>query len=143
MLKEKLFFIDFNFLLHFIHRSVSEYVKNVKCTHANKLFNLGVPFNIYSYDINKVVRNFSDYPLSKKEKELLAYGLEHSISPKISKVKYFTSFELMATRLCEEPLFNISRDDFLSRLKETAYDISNKFITRKKFPYSQKKTLRF
>ena len=132
LLKQNLSFLDFNFLLHFVYKSVSTYIKNVKRTHANKLFNLGVPFNVYSYDINKVVRNFSEYPLCKREKELLAYGLEHSISPKISKVKYFTNFEILANRLYDEPIFSISRDDILIKLKEIAYDVFNKFRKEKK-----------
>ena len=131
-LKDKFFFIDFNFVLHFIYKSISSYIKDVKCTHANKLFNLGVPFNVYGYDVDKVVKNFSNYSLSKKEKEILAYGLEHNISAKLSKIKYFTHFEMLTNILCEEPLFNITKDDFISRLKEIGYDVFRKCKKEKK-----------
>ena len=70
--------------------------------------------------------------MSKKEKEILAYGLEHNISAKLSKIKYFTHFEMLTNRLCEDPLFNITKDDFISRLKEIGYDVFRKCKKEKK-----------
>ena len=40
-LKNTVSFLDFNFLLHYIDKSVTKYVKNIRNTHANKLFRLG------------------------------------------------------------------------------------------------------
>ena len=106
-------------------------IEDVKCTHANKLFNLGVPFNVYGY-VAKVVNNFPNYSLSKKEKEILAYGLEHNVSAKLCKIKYFTHFEILTNRLCEEPIFNITKNDYISRLKVIGYDVFRKCKKEKK-----------
>ena len=77
-------------------------------------------------DPGKVVINLSNYSLSKKEKFLLAFGLEHCLQPRFSKLKYFAAFETLFNRVKDLPFYNTSNLDFGTKLK----NIAHKFLSK-------------
>ena len=120
-LKNIVSFLDFNCLLHFLDRNINNYIKDVKHVHAKKLYELGANLNIPTCDPDKVVINHSNYLLSKKEKSLLAFGLDHCILPKFSKLKYFLAFEILYNKVKDLPFYNTNSINFGTCLKTIAY----------------------
>ena len=131
-LKNHVSFIDFNFLLHFLDRSIVKYIKDVKRVHARKLYVLGANLELPVCNPDKVVINLSDYSLSNKEKSILAFGLEHCIPPKFSKLKYFTAFEILYNRVKDLPFFNTSHIEFGTYLKNIAYKLMKLYKNEKR-----------
>ena len=142
-IKNVLSFIDFNYVLHYYHNSINEFVKKVKTTHANKLFQLGGFHKIPTNDPDKVVINLSDYCLSSKEKSILSFGLSHCLHPKFSKVRYFTAFETLYNRLKDLPFYNISAENFKKFLKNMAYKVMHKSKIERVFDIFYKRRHRY
>ena len=131
-LKNTVSFLDFNFLLHYLNRSITKYLLKIRETHANKLFRLGASQKNYYYPTNKVVTNLSHYNLTKDEINILALGLEHNITPNLSKLNYFSSMEQLYSRIKEEQLFNIGTPEFREIIKTTSHEIFNKAKNKRK-----------
>ena len=78
---------------------VDSYVCDVKNTHQDKLYKLGITIPKF-LDPKKVVFNFSDYVLSEREEFLLSLGLDFCLPNfKPSYSQFFLSFELLFNRL--------------------------------------------
>ena len=92
-LKSTVSFLDLNFLLHYLDRSITKFLLKIKDTHTNKLFRLGTSQKYYHYPTNKVITDLSHYNLTIKEKNILVLGLEHNITPNLSKLNYSSSME--------------------------------------------------
>ena len=124
-------------------KSLLRYIRNVKETHARKLFSLGAFHTIPTLDPHKVVMNFSNYQLSVKEKNCLAFGLNHCLHPKFSKLKYFSAFEMLYNRVKDLPLYVSNRENFRKCIKNLAYKIMYKSKKEKVKTSFPKKKLQF
>ena len=116
VLKEKLFdsynnvksvvsFLDFNHILHFIHKNVDKYVNKTSIVHAAKLYNLGVFYKPPTVCNGNVITNLSNKPLSKREKWLLSLGLDHCLHPsKPPTFNFLLGIESLHNRLLNESM---------------------------------------
>ena len=114
------------FLLHYLDRSITKFLLKIRDTHTNKLFRLGASKKNYHYPTNKVITNLSHYNLTIKEKNILALGLEHNITPNLSKLNYFFSMEQLYNKIKDEQLFNVSTQEFCEIIKTTSHEIFKK-----------------
>ena len=97
--KQQISFLDFNHVLHCIHKSCEVYKKRVSLIHSKKLYKLGGFHKPPSCDASKVVYNLANYPLSKREKYLLSFGLDHCLQPRIDNIKLKVCLEVFANKI--------------------------------------------
>ena len=57
--KNILFFIDFNHILHFVHKNVDRYKNHISIVHAQKLYNLGAFYKPPTVNTDMVITNLS------------------------------------------------------------------------------------
>ena len=116
--KSVLFFIDFNHVLHFIHKNVDKYKNNISIVHAHKLYILGAFYKPPTVNTDVSITNLSQRSFSKREKWLLSFGLDHCFTPKLSKFKFSLSMESMFCKLSNHPIVrNLTQNDLIIDLK--------------------------
>ena len=84
----------------FIHGHVENFKQQTSQTHRKEMEALGANPTLDPCDPDKVISNFSRFPLNPRIKQILAYGLDFGLPVyKIDFYKYFTAFENFAHSL--------------------------------------------
>ena len=128
--KNVMFFLDFNHILHYIHKNVNSYKDQISITHAHKLYNLGAFYKPPNVDPDTVITNLSNRVLTRKEKWLLSFGLEHCLIPKCPKFEFSLYLESLLDRLSSHPTaFNLGFEKLIGDVK-TLHNNALSFFNR-------------
>ena len=113
----------------------SKYKESIEKVHERKLQKLGAHLNLSSINPDAVVHNYSEYALTKHEKYLLSFGLDFCIPPfRKSFQKHFLCFEKILQTLQQYDISpKISKQEFLSKLRTTAYSYYYNFNPKRLF----------
>ena len=118
IVKNVMSFIDFNHVLHYIHKNVDNYKKQVSVVHARKLYNLGAFYKPPSLNPDDVITNLSDRSFSTREKWLLSFGLDHCFTPKFPKLRFGLCLESLFCNLLNHPFANnLNQNDLVLDLR--------------------------
>ena len=121
--------LDSLYIKSLIKKNITNYTSGVKKTHEKKLMKLGVQLPTF-LNPDDVIFNYSDYVLSKKEKFLLALGIDFCLPnfrPSFSK--FFLPFELFFNSIC-----NLPTHINLESARQTIQTIAHKAYSKCKSP---------
>ena len=116
-LERDLSLLDFITLKIVIKNGLNELSSCVSERHCNKLNQLNIsPPSFGNPDL--VIKNFSTYILSQREKQLLTLGLDFTLpGTKYNYFKYFLSFEKLASTIKQKTIFNSNFKKYVVRLR--------------------------
>jgi hypothetical protein len=112
-LKELVSPLDAACLAYFVERNNRKYSNTITAVHQKKLEAIGGKLKLTSCNPDKVIYNFSDRPLTNREKFLLSFGLDFNLP--VYKCSFlFSSCKLVDNR---GTIHSVSNEQFPGRLR--------------------------
>ena len=137
-------FLDFYHAKSLLDKSLNKCMKQIEHTHNKKLYKLGINFKCNSnFCPDDIIFNLSDYNLTKKEKAILALGLDFKLPCfKPSFTQMFLPFEKLCKYLKYTSTNNVNFEKCCFALKTLVH---NAYSSLKKtntwFPFFKKSDL--
>ena len=127
LLSQNVSWLDLVCLNRVVEGNTERVINKIKYSQSKKLNNLGVLNSLKPLDPSRVIFNYSDYQLSSKESNILAFGLNFRLPIfKLNYFNFFLSFEKLYDVLSKCSIYN--PHDIPNILSDTLKGIANKYF---------------